>query len=186
VLPPFQDELAAFLEEAAASEEGREQVFDHGLQGPPQRPRCLDIGSAARGRGREAGGGARGRGPVARPGEHVRCPGMSQRGSVLMAAAQVERGGSGSADGEHRPRRPPPDPPSLLLHSRIVYIGMPVRPTAYGCVPCPRVLGKSEGRNSARLPPAGSGSRLVVQGLAVGEALSEKRACWLVLAPGPL
>nr|CAN62220.1 hypothetical protein VITISV_042913 [Vitis vinifera] len=27
---------------------------------------------------------------------------------------------------EHRPRRPPPDLPSLLLHGRIVYIGMPV------------------------------------------------------------
>ena len=27
---------------------------------------------------------------------------------------------------EHRPRRPPPDLPSLLLHGRIIYIGMPV------------------------------------------------------------
>ncbi|RZR77656.1 hypothetical protein BHM03_00002780 [Ensete ventricosum] len=27
---------------------------------------------------------------------------------------------------EHRPRKPPPDLPSLLLHGRIVYIGMPV------------------------------------------------------------
>ncbi|KAK6911585.1 Clp protease proteolytic subunit /Translocation-enhancing protein TepA [Dillenia turbinata] len=29
---------------------------------------------------------------------------------------------------EHRPRRPPPDLPSLLLHGRIVYIGMPLVP----------------------------------------------------------
>lgn len=27
---------------------------------------------------------------------------------------------------EHRPKRPPPDLPSLLLHGRIIYIGMPV------------------------------------------------------------
>lgn len=36
---------------------------------------------------------------------------------------QVERS---SGYNEHRPRRPPPDLPSLLLNSRIVYIGMPV------------------------------------------------------------
>lgn len=36
---------------------------------------------------------------------------------------QVERSVSYN---EHRPRRPPPDLPSLLLHGRIVYIGMPV------------------------------------------------------------
>ncbi|CAI0551166.1 unnamed protein product [Linum tenue] len=29
---------------------------------------------------------------------------------------------------EHRPRKPPPDLPSLLLHGRIVYIGMPLVP----------------------------------------------------------
>lgn len=40
--------------------------------------------------------------------------------------AQVERGG-GSSGGQHKSRRPPPDLPSLLLNSRIVYIGMPVR-----------------------------------------------------------
>ena len=28
---------------------------------------------------------------------------------------------------EHKPKTPPPDLPSLLLDSRIVYIGMPVR-----------------------------------------------------------
>ncbi|CAI5949316.1 unnamed protein product [Closterium sp. NIES-65] len=41
----------------------------------------------------------------------------------MAAPAQVERGGG---YGEHRPRRPPPDLPSLLLNSRIVYVGMPV------------------------------------------------------------
>lgn len=39
--------------------------------------------------------------------------------------AQVERGGGGSS-GQHKSRRPPPDLPSLLINSRIVYIGMPV------------------------------------------------------------
>ncbi|CAI7793885.1 unnamed protein product [Closterium sp. NIES-53] len=43
----------------------------------------------------------------------------------MAAPAQVERGGG---YGEHRPRRPPPDLPSLLLNSRIVYIGMPLVP----------------------------------------------------------
>uniref|UniRef100_A0A2P2JQG0 ATP-dependent Clp protease proteolytic subunit n=1 Tax=Rhizophora mucronata TaxID=61149 RepID=A0A2P2JQG0_RHIMU len=45
-------------------------------------------------------------------------------GPKLMATpAQVERSVSYN---EHRPRKPPPDLPSLLLHGRIVYIGMPV------------------------------------------------------------
>ncbi|CAA6669095.1 unnamed protein product [Spirodela intermedia] len=39
--------------------------------------------------------------------------------------AQVERSVSYN---EHRPRKPPPDLPSLLLHGRIVYIGMPLVP----------------------------------------------------------
>ncbi|MCO5596836.1 hypothetical protein L7F22_050906 [Adiantum nelumboides] len=44
---------------------------------------------------------------------------------ILMAApGQAERS---AAYNEHKPRRPPPDLPSLLLNSRIVYIGMPVR-----------------------------------------------------------
>ncbi|KAG9444559.1 hypothetical protein H6P81_015899 [Aristolochia fimbriata] len=44
----------------------------------------------------------------------------------LMAnPAQVERSVSYN---EHRPRKPPPDLPSLLLHGRIVYIGMPLVP----------------------------------------------------------
>ncbi|KAJ8752486.1 hypothetical protein K2173_004774 [Erythroxylum novogranatense] len=47
-------------------------------------------------------------------------------GPQLMATpAQVERSVSYN---EHRPRKPPPDLPSLLLHGRIVYIGMPLVP----------------------------------------------------------
>ncbi|MCO5575949.1 hypothetical protein L7F22_029756 [Adiantum nelumboides] len=42
---------------------------------------------------------------------------------ILMAApGQAERS---AAYNEHKPRRPPPDLPSLLLNGRIVYIGMP-------------------------------------------------------------
>ncbi|CAK9314985.1 unnamed protein product [Citrullus colocynthis] len=44
---------------------------------------------------------------------------------LMAAPAQVERSVSYN---EHRPRRPPPDLPSLLLHGRIVYIGMPLVP----------------------------------------------------------
>jgi len=36
-----------------------------------------------------------------------------------------------SSYNEHKPKTPPPDLPSLLLDSRIVYIGMPVCPTQY-------------------------------------------------------
>eukprot|EP01018_Ginkgo_biloba_P035579 Gb_12676 [translate_table: standard] len=44
---------------------------------------------------------------------------------LMAGPAQVERAVSYN---EHRPRRPPPDLPSLLLNSRIVYIGMPLVP----------------------------------------------------------
>uniref|UniRef100_A0A5B6YQP2 ATP-dependent Clp protease proteolytic subunit n=1 Tax=Davidia involucrata TaxID=16924 RepID=A0A5B6YQP2_DAVIN len=44
---------------------------------------------------------------------------------LMATPAQVERSVSYN---EHRPRRPPPDLPSLLLHGRIVYIGMPLVP----------------------------------------------------------
>ncbi|KAI4349952.1 hypothetical protein L6164_010491 [Bauhinia variegata] len=44
---------------------------------------------------------------------------------LMASPAQVERSVSYN---EHRPRRPPPDLPSLLLHGRIVYIGMPLVP----------------------------------------------------------
>ncbi|KAL3538171.1 hypothetical protein ACH5RR_001537 [Cinchona calisaya] len=42
--------------------------------------------------------------------------------SLIATPATVERSVSYN---EHRPRRPPPDLPSLLLHGRIVCIGMP-------------------------------------------------------------
>ncbi|KAF5952258.1 hypothetical protein HYC85_010202 [Camellia sinensis] len=42
---------------------------------------------------------------------------------LMATLAQVERSVSYN---EHQPRRPPPDLPSILLHGRIVYIGMPV------------------------------------------------------------
>ncbi|EYU37284.1 hypothetical protein ABFS82_02G096100 [Erythranthe guttata] len=45
--------------------------------------------------------------------------------NLMATPAQVERSVSYN---EHRPRRPPPDLPSLLLHGRIVYIGMPLVP----------------------------------------------------------
>ncbi|KAL3516035.1 hypothetical protein ACH5RR_022937 [Cinchona calisaya] len=44
---------------------------------------------------------------------------------LMATPATVERSVSYN---EHRPRRPPPDLPSLLLHGRIVYIGMPLVP----------------------------------------------------------
>ncbi|ONL97976.1 ATP-dependent Clp protease proteolytic subunit [Zea mays] len=47
-----------------------------------------------------------------------------QNTKLMASPAQVER--SSSSYSQHRPRRPPPDLPSLLLHGRIVYIGMPV------------------------------------------------------------
>lgn len=49
---------------------------------------------------------------------------MAQQ-TQMAAPAEVGRGGG---YGEHRPRRPPPDLPSLLLNSRIVYVGMPLVP----------------------------------------------------------
>ncbi|KAK9673130.1 hypothetical protein RND81_12G148400 [Saponaria officinalis] len=45
--------------------------------------------------------------------------------TLMATPAQVERSVSYN---EHRPRRPPPDLPSLLLNGRIVYIGMPLVP----------------------------------------------------------
>ncbi|KAK3147267.1 hypothetical protein QOZ80_3BG0280280 [Eleusine coracana subsp. coracana] len=49
-----------------------------------------------------------------------------QNAKLMASPAQVER--SSTSYSEHRPRRPPPDLPSLLLHGRIVYIGMPLVP----------------------------------------------------------
>ncbi|OVA14855.1 ClpP [Macleaya cordata] len=45
--------------------------------------------------------------------------------TLMSTPAHVERSVSYS---EHRPRKPPPDLPSLLLHGRIVYVGMPLVP----------------------------------------------------------
>ncbi|KAF6142631.1 hypothetical protein GIB67_015117 [Kingdonia uniflora] len=45
---------------------------------------------------------------------------------LMASPAQVER--SSSSYSEHKPRRPPPDLPSLLLDGRIVYIAMPLVP----------------------------------------------------------
>ncbi|KAH7666754.1 Endopeptidase Clp protein [Dioscorea alata] len=45
--------------------------------------------------------------------------------TLMATPAQVERSVSYN---EHRPRKPPPDLPSLLLNGRIVYIGMPLVP----------------------------------------------------------
>ncbi|KAI3864548.1 hypothetical protein MKX03_017005 [Papaver bracteatum] len=45
--------------------------------------------------------------------------------TLMATPAHVERSVSYS---EHRPRKPPPDLPSLLLNGRIVYIGMPLVP----------------------------------------------------------
>ncbi|KAK9076942.1 hypothetical protein SSX86_005277 [Deinandra increscens subsp. villosa] len=45
--------------------------------------------------------------------------------TLMATPASVERSVSYN---EHRPRRPPPDLPSLLLHGRIVYLGMPLVP----------------------------------------------------------
>ncbi|KAH9755224.1 ATP-dependent clp protease proteolytic subunit-related protein 3 [Citrus sinensis] len=45
--------------------------------------------------------------------------------TLMASPAQVERSATYN---EHRPDTPPPDLPSLLLHGRIVYIGMPLVP----------------------------------------------------------
>ncbi|KAK7332999.1 hypothetical protein VNO80_29759 [Phaseolus coccineus] len=45
--------------------------------------------------------------------------------TLMATPAQVERSVSYN---EHRPTRPPPDLPSLLLNGRIIYIGMPLVP----------------------------------------------------------
>lgn len=51
--------------------------------------------------------------------------------SAQLVDVQARGGGAGgaaaTAGGDHKPRTPPPDLPSILLDSRIVYLGMPVR-----------------------------------------------------------
>jgi len=55
--------------------------------------------------------------------------------SLLQTTAQISAAGGGGAPAaasvgydDHKPRTPPPDLPSLLLDSRITYLGMPVKP----------------------------------------------------------
>lgn len=55
---------------------------------------------------------------------------VPKRGLVFPEMLQGRHGGAETvATGfdEHRPMTPPPDLPSLMLDSRIVYLGMPVR-----------------------------------------------------------
>ena len=47
-------------------------------------------------------------------------------GLGLNASSSPASANPGSGYDEHKPKTPPPDLPSLLLDSRIVYIGMPV------------------------------------------------------------
>lgn len=109
---PFLSKLAA----AASTELGKAQLA--GANGVSDGPPLLDILSN----------------PVmmaapAQVSELYPYPNLNRRILRLVAYSirfvfeQVERS---SGYNEHRPRRPPPDLPSLLLNSRIVYIGMPV------------------------------------------------------------
>ncbi len=45
----------------------------------------------------------------------------------LITASSAPAAANYSSNDEHRARTPPPDLPSLLLDSRIVFLGMPVR-----------------------------------------------------------
>lgn len=93
VLAPYQDKFIPWLDAAARTQEGKEQL-EAAAAGELDFPPLLDIAAA------------------------------QQAKWSMTAPAQADRGGGGY--GEHKPRRPPPDLPSLLLNSRIVYIGMPV------------------------------------------------------------
>lgn len=94
VLAPYQDKFIPWLDAAARTQEGKEQL-EAAAAGELDFPPLLDIAAA------------------------------QQAKWSMTAPAQVDRGGG---YGEHKPRRPPPDLPSLLLNSRIVYIGMPLVP----------------------------------------------------------
>jgi hypothetical protein len=49
----------------------------------------------------------------------------------VYAGSSPGAGAAGAASySEHKPKTPPPDLPSLLLDSRIVYLGMPVSGTS--------------------------------------------------------
>jgi hypothetical protein len=51
-----------------------------------------------------------------------------KRFSLVENSASPASANPGTSYDEHRPKTPPPDLPSLLLDSRIVYIGMPLVP----------------------------------------------------------
>lgn len=53
--------------------------------------------------------------------------GIHRKISLVENSASPASANPGTSYDEHRPKTPPPDLPSLLLDSRIVYIGMPVR-----------------------------------------------------------
>lgn len=48
--------------------------------------------------------------------------------ATTMAAPAASSPGGGGGYNEHKPKTPPPDLPSLLLDSRIIYLGMPLVP----------------------------------------------------------
>lgn len=52
----------------------------------------------------------------------------SEARGVLTASHSPASATPGTSYNEHKPKTPPPDLPSLLLDSRIVYIGMPLVP----------------------------------------------------------
>jgi ATP-dependent Clp endopeptidase proteolytic subunit ClpP len=54
-------------------------------------------------------------------------PDTSQTMPEVQAASGAPGAAAGTGFDDHKPRTPPPDLPSLLLDSRIVYLGMPVR-----------------------------------------------------------
>jgi hypothetical protein len=53
---------------------------------------------------------------------------MPEEYKPYIPTIEAVAGGAVAAGGndEHKPKTPPPDLPSLLLDSRIVYLGMPV------------------------------------------------------------
>lgn len=55
-------------------------------------------------------------------------PDTSIQAARQPAPSSGAPGAAASSPSEHKPRSPPPDLPSLLLDSRIVYLGMPLVP----------------------------------------------------------
>ena len=54
-------------------------------------------------------------------------PNMSVKGSIQASGTGAPGAAAAASYDSHKPQTPPPDLPSLLLDSRIVYLGMPVR-----------------------------------------------------------